>query len=198
MSDVWHNLVDTLRLLPPMAPGTRIALDEDKPPRSLSTVKSEKSTLDEALQKLDVLIAMRRNEEAGRDASSIPLVSVQASTPGSGSGIKRKRRTSLSYSASPAPSGMPNSADSILSAAPSPMVRGSTPANREREGGGNLKQQRKEQYADQLPLQPRRKVAFKMQPQPGEEEESWILARITKCLGGDKTRYEVQDEDDGA
>jgi SAGA-associated factor 29 len=198
MSDVWHNLVDTLRLLPPMAPGTRIALDEDKPPRPLSTVRSEKSTLDEALQKLDVLIAMRRNEEAGHDAASIPLVSVQASTPSSGGGIKRKRRTSLSYSASPAPVGMPSSADSILSAAPSPMVRGATPGNRESQGGGNTKQQRKEQYADQLPLQPGRKVAFKMPPQPGEEEESWILATVIRCLGGDKTRYEVQDADDGA
>lgn len=61
---------------------------------------------------------------------------------------------------------------------------------------------RKEQYYDQLPLQPGRKVAFKV-PNKGKDkaedetgEEAWILATIRKCINQDKMRYEVQDADD--
>lgn len=53
-------------------------------------------------------------------------------------------------------------------------------------------------FADQLPLQPGRRVAFKVPPGGGEgeaEEEGWILATIKKCLG-DRLKYEVLDADD--
>jgi len=54
--------------------------------------------------------------------------------------------------------------------------------------------------AKQLPLQEGRRVAF--HPLPGKtadgsivdvDENTWILAVITKCINQDKNRYEVQD-----
>ncbi|KAG2070360.1 hypothetical protein BDR04DRAFT_601851 [Suillus decipiens] len=55
---------------------------------------------------------------------------------------------------------------------------------------------RREAFANQLPLQEGRKVAFR--PPAGSraadtDENTWILAVITKCINQDKNRYEVQD-----
>ncbi|RDB14800.1 SAGA-associated factor 29 [Hypsizygus marmoreus] len=59
---------------------------------------------------------------------------------------------------------------------------------------------RREALAKQLPLQEGRKVAF--HPPPGKsanggatdnDENTWILALVTKCINADKNRYEVQD-----
>ncbi|KAG2155820.1 SGF29 tudor-like domain-containing protein [Suillus bovinus] len=59
---------------------------------------------------------------------------------------------------------------------------------------------RREALAKQLPLQEGRKVAF--HPPAGKaadgstadaDENTWILAVITKCINQDKNRYEVQD-----
>jgi SAGA-associated factor 29 len=215
MTEVWHGLVNTLRQLPPVDPGTRIITDDDTPIRPIPAIESEKKTLDRALEQLEMLIALRRNEEqaielarhtAAVPSHPVPIVTVQGSTP-SGSGPpgshhKRKRRTSLSYSASPAPTPIPNSAESALTSIASPLPgRGSTPGSREMVG-----KQRKEAFMDQLPLQPGRKIAFR-QPSdkargksaPDEDEEvNWILATIQKCLGMDKMRYAVVDPDDGS
>lgn len=61
--------------------------------------------------------------------------------------------------------------------------------------------QRREQWASQLPFGPGRPVAFrqpaKVEPSDGQAD-TWIMARIVRCIGQDRTRYEVQDtEDDG-
>ncbi|KAG6376983.1 hypothetical protein JVT61DRAFT_1024 [Boletus reticuloceps] len=75
------------------------------------------------------------------------------------------------------------------STAPSPAI----PFSREPKA-------RREALAKQLPLQERRKVAF--HPPPGKtadgsiidvDENTWILAVITRCINQDKNRYEVQD-----
>ncbi|KAL4081056.1 SGF29 tudor-like domain-containing protein [Scleroderma citrinum] len=75
------------------------------------------------------------------------------------------------------------------SAGPSPAV----PFSREPKA-------RREALAKQLPLQEGRKVAF--HPPAGKtadgsnadgDENTWILAVITKCINQDKNRYEVQD-----
>ncbi|KAG6816806.1 hypothetical protein H0H87_002775 [Tephrocybe sp. NHM501043] len=67
---------------------------------------------------------------------------------------------------------------------------------------------RREALHKQLPLQPGRKVAF--HPPPGKpsngasadnDENTWILALVTKCINADKNRYEVQDaepQEDGS
>lgn len=200
MTQVWHSLVDTLRQLPPMRPGTRISFDEDKPLRPLHAIQSEKQNLDEALDQLKVLIEMRRNEEQAQfaAASAMPIPTVQVSTPSStGSGLKRKRRTSLSYSASPAPTPIPNSAESALSSVPSPLPSGrsGTPAGRELLG---KIPKREGWYVDQLPLRHGRKAVFRQPPPRGskDEEENWILVTIESMLNSDQTKYRVLDADE--
>ncbi|KAL5520121.1 hypothetical protein ACEPAG_1781 [Sanghuangporus baumii] len=50
-------------------------------------------------------------------------------------------------------------------------------------------------YAKQLPLQEGRKVAFHPPSTGGAEadENTWILAVVTRCINQEKNRYEVQD-----
>jgi hypothetical protein len=53
---------------------------------------------------------------------------------------------------------------------------------------------RREALAKQLPLQEGRKVAF--HPPPGkaggtDDENTWILALVTKCIHADKNRYSI-------
>lgn len=197
MTQVWHGLVDTLRQLPPMNPGTRIQIEDDRPPtRPTTAIQSEKQHLDEALEKIKVLIEMRRNEEKDAEAaynlSHASIPSVQISTPSSAGGIKRKRRTSLSYSASPAPT-MPNSADSMLTSVPSPLPgRGGTPSGASLLGNSN---KRKEMVSDQLPLHKGRRAVYKLPATADNEEDNWILVTIEHSLHGDPTKYRVLDAD---
>ncbi|THH14003.1 hypothetical protein EW146_g6279 [Bondarzewia mesenterica] len=57
---------------------------------------------------------------------------------------------------------------------------------------------RREALNAQLPLQVGRVVAFHPPAKPsdianGDDDMTWILARVTKCINQDKNRYEVQD-----
>lgn len=186
MTTVWHELVNTMRQLPPVEPGTRIITDEETPPRPLPSIEAEKNTLDTALGQLEMLIALRRNEEqaielarhTSNNNTNVPSVLVSGGTPTH----KRKRRTSLSYSASPAPMGdVGNVVNSLLS----PLPRGGTPAGREaiskkKDGDGGLGIGRK--------------VAFRAK----RDEEEWILTTVQKRDTNDKNKYTVLDQDDGA
>ncbi len=188
MTQVWHGLVDTLRLLPTVSPDPNHA-------------GTEKVTLDDALEKISVLIALRRGEPIAPE--TIPVLTPGLSTPlTTGGGVKRKRRPSVS--ASPAPTApLPTfsgiALEPIVTSVASPLHRSGTPGSREVLG-----KQRKELYLDQLPLQPGRKVAFKVPttkvPRTGGDDDGadndWILATIIKCSSQDKMRYEVQDADD--
>ncbi|OAV97016.1 hypothetical protein PTTG_00104 [Puccinia triticina 1-1 BBBD Race 1] len=53
-------------------------------------------------------------------------------------------------------------------------------------------------FRDQLPLLPGRLVAFKRPRKPSENtsEEHWIMAKVVKCISGDRNRYEVEDVDE--
>lgn len=230
MTQVWHGVVDTLRQLPavPSAPGGPSA-------------EAESQILAAALDKLGVLMALRKGQPVAADAAllpfgSIPRLDVSTPTPApsaggtpgpSAGGVKRKRRMSTH---SPAPPPPPHSAslDSALSSLASPLppahdkrghtptglavattasaasaasaagatgsMRGGTPMSREATG-----KIRKELYSDQLPLQPGRRVAFKVPLGKREEEangETWILAMVRKCIQMDKMRYELHDADD--
>ena len=218
MTQVWHGFIDTLRLLPTIPPSiaSTKSSDEDRQ-KELRLVQNEKKTLDDALDKISLVISLRNGEQV--DTTGISVPTVQVSTPSStgvgstgGGGVKRKRKGSIS--ASPAPV-LPSSADSALTPFPSPLPRGGTPSNRELTG-----KQRKEMYWDQLPLQSGRKVAFKVPSTkssksggasgsgsgPGggggpigggeDDEDNWILATIKRCIHQDRMRYEVQDDDD--
>ena len=171
-------------------------MDEERN-RELRVITNEKTVLDEAMERISELIQVRRAEEA--DGGSVPIV--QVSTPGS-SGItsapgshKRKRRTSLSVSASPVPPALSIDRDTMSPLPP----RSGTPSTAYPQSAGT--KNRRDGISDQLPLQPGRKVAFKVPAQKtgkavGPEEEDWILATIKRCIGGDRSRYEVQDADD--
>ncbi|OCF37307.1 SAGA-associated factor 29 [Kwoniella heveanensis BCC8398] len=238
MSHLWHSLVDTLRLLPsvPTNPSTlkhsSSASDEDKA-RDLRTMQKEKKTLDEALEKLSVLIALRRGSSVPPDGGSHGAAAgfngsgstYGVSTPGgSGTGaggIKRKRKLSVgpgSGSASPAPHGLhPGShlhggRDHALSPTPGYVTtKAGTPMSREATG-----KHKRDIYSDQLPLQPGRKVAFKLPRSKANDGDNghsgaggaagavgggtggddWILAVVARCIQQDKMRYEVTDIED--
>ncbi|WVQ84369.1 hypothetical protein IAT38_006521 [Cryptococcus sp. DSM 104549] len=194
MNQLWHSTIDSLRLLPSIPPNR---YDE------------EKKTVDEALEKLGVLIALRRGEGSTPDprmGTPTLVLPSGGNTPGSGGGVKRKRKGS--FSVSPAPPGL-----DVNMAVPSPLpltaasagTRPGTPMSREATG-----KHRREMYADQLPLQAGRKVAFKLPAikakGDGEDgggggggtgSDDWILATVKRCILQDKMRYEVQDVDDG-
>lgn len=53
-------------------------------------------------------------------------------------------------------------------------------------------------YRDQLPLLPGRLVAFKRPRKTSDSstEDHWIMAKVVKCISGDRNRYEVEDVDE--
>lgn len=199
MTQAWHQLVDTIRLLP--------RTDEDQ-----RTVIQEKATLDSALDHISVLIDLRRNGNASTAATGTPRVSPAPGTDGvltppSNGGLKRKRRPSGGISASPAPVAIPpaphtGGSESALSSVASPLASGrsGTPL-REAAAAKRRANAPPGDTSDQLPLRAGRKVAARQKQQgvKGREDEGeeWILAKVVKMVGGDKMRYEVQDADDG-
>lgn len=211
MTQVWHSVVDTLRLLPTV------------PSKSGDSTLHETQTIDDAIEKLDLLISLRKASDsrgldrgAGSGSGTGPIINIASpgtpsSTTGGGGGTKRKRR--LSISVSPAPPGLTTSTsfDSNITPLPSPNAptsshghgyggrkdkdRSATPMTSSRDRDRDRDHGKKEPYADQLPLQVGRRVAFRMPWKEGEEQE-WILAIIKRCVLGDRTRYEVVDADD--
>ena len=213
MSSVWHGLVDTLRLLPTVPPAKPLT-DEERDTQLVQSA-SEKATLDQALEKLSTLIALRKGENVtlAKDAreslpvpiAPVPVVSVStpgsAGTPVSASGHNKRKRPG-STTASPAPMVNPNlsvttgttesTLTSVNSSTPLPP-RSATPNARDTAG----RQQRK----DQLPLLAGRKVAFKQPKGKGDDsgaDDEWILAMIKSNMDKEGTRYEVQDADDAS
>jgi len=197
MTQVWHGVVDTLRRLPTVGEPT---LQDDQ-------------TIDDALEQLDSLISLRKNQATqgqgqGQGQSDRPsdrgttphippmtanptITVATPSTPSSSTGPttgKRRKRQSISLSPAPAPTAL----DSPLRTNAGPPLkkeRSATPSFvKERDlgkGSGGS--------SSGLPLAPGRRVAF-FQTAAGEEE-GWILGTIKRCLG-DKYKYEVTDADD--
>ena len=201
MTQVWHGLVDTLRLLPTINPSLRSTTDEERA-REFRQAQGQKKTLDDALDQLAVLIALRRGERIPSEPLGIPTPAVSTPTTNP-AGSKRKRRPTVSASPAPTAAQAPHtggSVESVLTPIASPLPRSGTPIGREVTG-----KQRREMYSDQLPLQPGRKVAFKVpvakhsKEKGGDEDDAesdWILATIQRCILQDKLRYEVEDDDD--
>ena len=201
MTQVWHGLVDTLRLLPSINPSVRSTTHAERA-REVRQAQGQKKTLDDALDQLAVLIAIRRGERIPSEPLGIPTPTVSTPITSQG-GTKRKRRPTVSASPAPTAAQAPHtggSVESALTPIASPLPRSGTPIGREVTG-----KQRREMYADQLPLQPGRKVAFKVpgakhgKEKGGEDDDAesdWILATIQRCILQDKMRYEVEDDDD--
>ncbi|KAG2344541.1 hypothetical protein BDR05DRAFT_999285 [Suillus weaverae] len=141
----------------------------------------EIKAIDSVLEELDILIALRKAPESlsqekrnKRPRPPSPSATAASVTPPLMSAT-RPMATQVTSSRS--------------STGPSPAI----PFSREPKA-------RREALAKQLPLQEGRKVAF--HPPGGKaadgsaadaDENTWILAVITKCINQDKNRYEVQD-----
>ncbi|KAG2070358.1 hypothetical protein BDR04DRAFT_601527 [Suillus decipiens] len=140
--------------------------------------QEEVKAIDSVLDKLDVLIALRDAPESSQEKRNKrprpPSPTATSVTPPLMSGA-RPTTTQVTSSRS--------------STGPSPSI----PFSREPKA-------RREALANQLPLQEGRKVAFRPPAGKGADgraadtdENTWILAVITKCINQDKNRYEVQD-----
>jgi SAGA-associated factor 29 len=139
----------------------------------------EVKAIDSVLEKLDVLIALRKAPESQEKRNKRPR-------PPSPTATASSVTPPLMSATRPVTTQATSSRSSI---GPSPAI----PFSREPKA-------RREALAKQLPLQEGRKVAF--HPPVGKaadgstaeaDENTWILAVITKCINQDKNRYEVQD-----
>ncbi|EEB90918.1 hypothetical protein MPER_10813, partial [Moniliophthora perniciosa FA553] len=134
--------------------------------------RDEIQAIDGAMERLDVLIALRKATESSSldKRNKRPRASSPASTPtptSQQSASNRGVSITLPARASPLPS-----------------------FNKEPKA-------RREALAKQLPLKEGRKVAFHPPPNKNagatEPDDNWILAVVTKCIHADKNRYEVHD-----
>jgi len=145
------------------------------------TADGEAKAIDDAIERLGVLIALRKASES------------EALPPEK---RKRPRAPSPSAISVPATPSLPTNHRGVSITLPARGSVGPSPAipfSREPKA-------RREALAKQLPLQEGRKVAFHPPAgKPGDgaateaDENTWILAVVTKCINQDKNRYEVQD-----
>ncbi|KAJ6559199.1 SGF29 tudor-like domain-containing protein [Mycena vulgaris] len=148
-----------------------------------TTSDGEVKAIEDAIERLGVLIALRKAPESAEKRIKRPRPPSPSSTP-----------------VPPAPAiVIPNRVSITLPARNSVGPSSATTFSREPKA-------RREVLARQLPLLEGRKVAFHQpsgrpsgggKPSGGggnvDTGENWILAVVTKCLNGDKNRYEVQD-----
>ncbi|KAJ7780653.1 SGF29 tudor-like domain-containing protein [Mycena maculata] len=150
-----------------------------------TTSDREVKAIEDAIERLDVLIALRKAPESAEKRIKRPRPPSPSSTP------------VPPAPAIPVPSRVSITLPARNSVGPAPAVFSRDP------------KVRREALARQLPLQEGRKVAFHQpsgkpmgssggKPNGGgggnvDTGENWILAVVTKCLNGDKNRYEVQD-----
>jgi len=143
--------------------------------------EEEVKAIDDAIEHVNVLIALREAPESLLPEKRIKRPRAPSPTAVPISGVPTVTPNSRSVSITLPARG---------SVGPSPAI----PFSRDPKA-------RREALAKQLPLQEGRKVAF--HPPPGkagngggaDDENTWILALITKCIHADKNRYEVQDAD---
>ncbi|KAG8968766.1 hypothetical protein FRC03_006223 [Tulasnella sp. 419] len=147
--------------------------------------EKEASAIAETLEHLSALIALRKGPDERRTKRA------RMPSPSSGPG-------SPLLSSGASLNGM-STVSGTLSAGGRTSSVGPQSGPRDARG-------KREFLASQLPLRPGRKVAFR-QPAQGAgskshdvggadgEGETWILAVVKQSVGGTKTRYEVQDDD---
>ncbi|KAK7048358.1 SAGA-associated factor 29 [Favolaschia claudopus] len=146
-----------------------------------TTSDREIKAIDDAIERLDVLIALRKAPESAEKRMKRPRPPSPSSTPVPSAPTVVVPRVSITL---PARNSVGPSSANAFSRAPKALL------------------------AKQLPLQEGRKVAFH-QPSgkpsaggkptgnsnasPDTGENNWILAVVVRCLNNDKHRYEVQD-----
>ncbi|KXN88167.1 SAGA-associated factor 29 [Leucoagaricus sp. SymC.cos] len=135
-----------------------------------TSASGEEKALDDAVERVEILIALRKAPEA-----SLPPE-------------KRNKRPRAPSPGTPASSGLNPVKNSVsITLPPRGSVGPSGVSSRDPKA-------RKDGRADRLSLQEGRKVAFHPPPSKGAgdaDENTWILALVTKCITNNK--YEVQD-----
>ncbi|KAI5986159.1 SGF29 tudor-like domain-containing protein [Pisolithus albus] len=130
-----------------------------------SNAEDEARVLDDAIEQVGILIALRKASES----------------------YPQEKRNKRPRPPSPSPTAMVASATGARATQAARGSMGPVPAipfSREPRA-------RREALAKQLPLQEGRKTADGSNADG--DENTWILAVITKCINQDKNRYEVQD-----
>jgi len=162
-----------------------------------ANAEAEAKALNDALEHLRVLIALRRGPDGDKRNKRIRLSS-PSSLPGSPRTSSYPSLQTQQSNGGTAHHPVPLSANSISSSGRSSQG----PPNSQRDP-----RTKREWLMNQLPLQPGRKVAFRQPPQSKSanrggdfggadaEGETWILAVVKRCIGGDPKKYEVQDDD---
>ncbi|KAI5122784.1 hypothetical protein M0805_000128 [Coniferiporia weirii] len=138
----------------------------------------EAKAIEEALESLSVLIAIRKAPESALSQD------------------KRNKRNRGSSPLSAPATPLPTPINKITLNVRSDRDRISeSPVAQPQQPFKNDAKARHKFYTKQLPLQEGRKVAFHPPSTGGAEadENTWILAVVKRCLNQEKTRYEVQD-----
>ncbi|PPR01147.1 hypothetical protein CVT26_016048 [Gymnopilus dilepis] len=132
-----------------------------------STAEQEIKAIDDAIERISVLIALRKAPETATSAE------------------KRKRPRASSPAGTPVPS-----ASRSVSITLPPRTSSVGPTSISRDS-----RTKKDLVTKQQALQPGRKVAFRPPKSTETEEGTWIVAIITRVLNSDKqgVKYEVQD-----
>ncbi|KAK0504039.1 SGF29 tudor-like domain-containing protein [Armillaria luteobubalina] len=139
---------------------------------------NEVKAIDQALDKLGILIALRQATETAAD--------------------KRNKRPNRgpSPSSTPTPVGAPPASGAArgVSITLPPRNSAGTPLSI----AVSREKSRREGINRQLPLREGRTIAFHPPPKPikDADQSDWILAVITRCINSDKHKYEVRDVDD--
>ncbi|THH11166.1 hypothetical protein EW145_g833 [Phellinidium pouzarii] len=138
----------------------------------------EAKTIEETLEALSVLIAIRKAPE---------------NVMNQGATEKRNKRNRGSSPSSAPATPVPTPINKITLNVKSDRDRTSeSPVAQPAQPFKSDAKARSKFYGKQLPLQENRKVAFH-QPSTTGEASTWILAVVTRCLNQEKNRYEVQD-----
>jgi SAGA-associated factor 29 len=150
--------------------------------------------IDDAIERLDVLIALRKASESQPPGRASFIFIYLKVSPRKHAEKRNKRPRGQSPAVSSAPVTPPVTAAGrvvsiTLPARNSVGPTGNVPFSRDPKA-------RREALAKQLPLQEGRKVAFHPPPSAGStvetDENTWILAVVTKCINQDKNRYALQ------
>jgi len=140
-----------------------------------SNAEKEARAIGETMERLDVLIALRK-------ASESHATDKRSKRP--------PRGQSPAITSTPATHAVNNFQKITLPPRNSVGPSSNIPFSREPKA-------RREALGTQLPLKEGRKVAFHPPTVSGTngptDESTWILAVVTKCINQDKNRYEVQD-----
>lgn len=223
MTQGWHTLVDTIRLLP-LYPKSSAPSNDAEREHDLAVAVAEKHTLDDAVDQVALLIRLRKGEiippfllptltakapchsmyplPLPPSSSSSSAAAAAAGTASAAAAVNSpappqtagvKRKHRVSVSASPAPAAR----DGLAPLTTTSSSRHASPMPGTARSAAHRQAKpitKKEMMQDQLPLKPGRKVAYESQDESGQP--LWILCTVISSIPGEKHGYVVEDDDE--